>query len=75
MYKKLLDLPIPIYDPDTKDHCKLAELGARGRRDADAIVKSPDFPAATSVARQRAFVRQNLKNILAEIDRLVRKIL
>lgn len=48
---------------------------AKGRRDADAIVKSPDFPVATSLARQRGFMRQNLKGTLDEIDRLVRRIL
>ncbi len=73
--KKLLDLPIPIYDPAAQEHRKLAELGERAREDAAAIVKSPGFPAATSLARQRACVRRGLKATLAEIDRLVREIL
>jgi type I restriction-modification system DNA methylase subunit len=75
VHKKLLDLPIPVYDSRSKDHCKLAELGAKARGDADSIVKSPGFPAATSLARQRAFVRQHLKATLAEIDEIVRTIL
>ena len=73
--KKLLDLPIPIYNPNAGEHRKLAEFGEQARREAAAIVKSPGFPAASSLARQRAFVRQNLKGTLAEIDRLVRGIL
>jgi len=50
-------------------------LGEKARKDAAAIVKSPGFPADTSLARQRAFVRRNLKKVLADIDRVVRKIL
>ncbi len=75
VHKKLLDLPIPVYDPDAKDHRKLAELGAKARGEADAIVKTAGFPAATSLARQRGFVRQNLKATLTEIDKIVRTIL
>jgi methylase of polypeptide subunit release factors len=73
--KKLLDLPIPVYDAKVSAHRKLAELGEKARRDAAAAVKSSGFPSATSLARQRAFVRQNLKATLGEIDRIVRTIL
>ncbi len=75
VHKKLLELPIPTYNPAAQEHRKLAELGERARQEAAAVVKSPGFPAATSLARRRAFVRQNLKDTLAEIDRLVRRIL
>ncbi|MGB6877806.1 MAG: N-6 DNA methylase [Candidatus Acidiferrales bacterium] len=73
--KKLLDYPIPLYSAAFKDHRKLAELGEKARLDAAAIVKSPSFPAGTSLARQRAAVRVALKDTLAEIDLLVRKLL
>ncbi len=71
----LLDLPILTYDAAVQDHRKLAELGDNARHEADAIVKSPNCPAATSLPRQRAFVRENLRDILAEINRLVRRVL
>lgn len=75
IHKKLLDLPIPQYSSASKDHRKLAELGAKARVDAAAIVKSAAFPAGSSLARQRAAVRAALKDTLAEIDSLVRKLL
>lgn len=73
--KKLLDLPIPTYDAAIKEHRKIAELGETARQAAADLVKSQSFPAAGSLARQRGFLRQNLKSTLAEIDQLVRKIL
>ena len=75
IHKKVLDLPIPVYNHTSEQHHRIAELGERARQEATGIVKSPGFPAATSLARQRAFVRQGLKDTLAEIDRLVRRIL
>jgi hypothetical protein len=73
--KKLLDLPIPTYDPDAPHHSDLARLGSEARQAANTAVKSPGFPSATTLARQRALVRKGLKDTLAEIDLLVRKIL
>jgi hypothetical protein len=75
IHKKLLELPIPLYSSAFKDHRKLAELGAEAREIAAEIVKSPSFPAGSSLARQRAAVRTALKETLAEIDSLVRKLL
>lgn len=73
--KKLLDLPIPPYSSASKDHRKLADLGEKARLAAAELVKSPTFPAGSSLARQRAAVRLALKDTLAEIDSLVRKLL
>ncbi|HXT74207.1 MAG TPA: N-6 DNA methylase [Candidatus Angelobacter sp.] len=75
VHKKLLDLPIPLYSSAFKDHRKLAELGEKARLDAAAAVKSGGFPPSSSLARRRAFVRLTLKDVLAEIDLLVRKLL
>lgn len=75
IHKKVLDLPIPVYNRKLEEHQRLAELGQRARDEAAAVAKSPSFPAASSLARQRAFMRENLKKTLQEIDRLVRRIL
>lgn len=75
IHKKLLELPIPLYSSAFKDHRKLAELGAQARFAAAEIVKSSSFPSASSLARQRAAVRLALKDTLAQIDSLVRKLL
>ncbi|HEX5425408.1 MAG TPA: N-6 DNA methylase, partial [Candidatus Acidoferrales bacterium] len=55
--KKLLDLPIPMYDESAPRHKTLAELGEKARADTADIIKMERFPATGSVARQRAFVR------------------
>lgn len=75
IHKKLLEVPVPPYSSAFKDHRKLAELGAKARAAAAEIVKSPSFPAASSLARQRAAIRTALAETLAEIDSLVRKLL
>jgi len=75
VHKKVLELPIPTYDAESREHRNLAELGAKAREVAGAALNSPDFPAATSLARKRAIVRKHLKGTLSEIDRLVRRIL
>lgn len=73
--KKLLDLPIPIYDKNVREHRELAELGEKAHRQTSGIIKMERFPATGPLARQRGFVRTHLKQTLVEIDRLVRKIL
>ena len=73
--KKLLDLPIPIYDSAINNHTVLAELGKRAGIEAASFVNTPHFRATSSLARQRAFVRDKLQPTFAEINRVVRKIL
>jgi hypothetical protein len=73
--KKLLDLPIPIYSATTRAHGALAQLGERAAAEAAALVSSPLFPARTSLARQRGFIRHGIAPILADIDKLVGELL
>jgi hypothetical protein len=72
IHKKLLDLPIPIFDPANPTHHAIAQLGAAAWSVAKQSMASKDFPAKGSIARQRAFVRKNLKAELDEIDELVK---
>ena len=73
--KKLLELPIPIFNHENSAHIALAERGEAARREAEKAVKSREFPEDTSIARQRSFIRTHLKAQLAEIDKLVTKLL
>ncbi|HKI24731.1 MAG TPA: N-6 DNA methylase [Candidatus Sulfotelmatobacter sp.] len=73
--KKILELPIPTFNHEDGNHNKLAALGNQSRKKADAVVHVGEFPADTSVARQRAFVRTHLESELKEIDKLVVKLL
>lgn len=69
--KKLLELPIPTYDHDNAKHRKLSELGAQAGVEAQKALRSDEFPVASSLARQRGFIRIHLKSELKEIDKLV----
>ncbi len=69
--KKLLEIPIPTFDHETPKHNALAELGIAAWKAGKELVKSAEFPAGASTARQRGFIRANLKSELKQIDKLV----
>lgn len=73
--KKLLDVPIPLFDSEDAAHLKLSELGGAAHQQAVAFVHDPNFPSGSSLARQRAFIRIALADTLAEIDGLVKTLL
>jgi len=73
--KKVLDVPIPLYDSSNAIHHKLSELGQEAHKKAQAVISDPNFPAGASLARQRAFIRTAMADIFVEIDGLVRKLL
>lgn len=73
--KKLLDTPIPVYDAHNPIHAKLSGLGSAAHGQAASLVHDQDFPSGSSLARQRAFVRNALTDRLAEIDELVKALL
>jgi hypothetical protein len=73
--KKLLDLPIPLFDAKIAAHRKLAELGLEAHRQAQVLVKDHNFPMDTSLARQRAYIRTALEDTLGKIDALVKSLL
>ncbi len=75
IHKKLLDLPIPLFDASNPLHHELSELGQKAHRQAAALVHDQDFPSGSSLARQRAYIRTALTDTLAEIDELVRTLL
>jgi hypothetical protein len=69
--KKLLELPIPTFDHRNPKHNALADLGHSAWKKGKELVKSAEFPAGASTARQRGFVRVNLESELSQIDKLV----
>ena len=75
IHKKLLDLPIPRYDPEKGIHRDLSQLGTDAHRQATRFANDPVFPTATSLARQRGFIRTALGGLLTEIDILVKVLL
>jgi hypothetical protein len=75
IHKKLLELPIPLFKPKNSEHSELARLGEVARQKAEQAVHSAHFPATSSIARKRGFVRDFLQNELKEIDGLVQILL
>jgi hypothetical protein len=75
IHKKLLELPIPTFDSESNEHRTLGELGAKARVEMTKLVQSGHFPVSSTIARQRAFVREHLATEMNEIDRLVVKLL
>ncbi|MGC9293543.1 MAG: N-6 DNA methylase [Acidobacteriaceae bacterium] len=75
VHKKVLDLPIPLFDPKIATHRKLSELGSEAYQQAQSLIRDQNFPAATSLARQRAYIRTALEDVLVEIDGLVKSLL
>jgi hypothetical protein len=75
IHKKLLELPIPTYDPDDKVHQKIAELGTEAKKEATKLIKTGEFPVDSSIARQRAFIRVALKDEMKTINALVADLL
>lgn len=73
--KKLLDAPIPEYQAQNPLHSRLSKVSLEAHRQASALIHDPNFPAGSSLARQRAFIRTALTDTLAEIDGLVRELL
>ena len=75
IHKKLLDIPMPRYDPANEVHRRLSELGSQAHKEAQTAIKDLSFPPSTSLARQRAYIRTALEDTLSEIDELVRALL
>jgi type I restriction-modification system DNA methylase subunit len=71
--KKLMDLPIPTFNPGDSRHRSLLNLGREAREKAARLVTLPGAPA--SLARQRAWIREQLRNELDGIDQIVAKLL
>lgn len=71
--KKVLDVPIPRFDPHDAAHRRLAELGAQAHAEAARI--APRLTPSRLLGRQRSEMRKALGTILAEIDAIVGQIL
>jgi hypothetical protein len=75
IHKKLLELPIPTFDSSNSIHDEIARLGLQAHRDATAITTSDGFPTGAGIARQRAFMRDQLRETMASIQKLVSKMM
>lgn len=73
VHKKVLELPIPLFDAGNPDHIAMANLGEEARKQAAKIVanaKGDVWPGG--LARRRAIVREKLADVLGTIDEAVK---
>ena len=88
IHKKPLEFPIPKYDPDNDVHRKLSELGRRTTQKVyeilpsilkkfgyDAKLKQRGFLMPQEVGRVRGAIRNEIQELINEIDSLVQTLL
>ena len=75
IHKKVLELPIPRFDPGDAVHRRLAELGKECTQKVAEWLESGGPGKIRSIGRLRSMVREILAGELEEIDGLVRKIM
>ena len=73
--KKLLDVPIPRYNPENHIHRTLSKHGAQAHREAKGWVADLAYPASASLARRRSYVRTAVRDTLKAIDELVKPLI
>ena len=75
VHKKVLDLPIPNFDAEKKEHVRLAEIGAACAKRVKKWIASGGPGKVTSIGVLRQRVRDVLKAELAEIDSILKPML
>ena len=75
IHKKVLDLPIPQFDPAQPEHRRLAELGKACSERVAHWVAAGGPGKTRSIGRLRGMVREMLREELAEIDECTTRIL
>ncbi|MDI6760513.1 MAG: N-6 DNA methylase [Candidatus Brocadiaceae bacterium] len=73
--KKVLELPIPQFNPSNSVHTRLAGLGEKCSSKVEHWLKGGGAGDTRNIGRLRGMVREMLKEELGEIDRLVKEIL
>jgi methylase of polypeptide subunit release factors len=75
VHKKVLDLPIPKFDPQSDRHGRLAEIGETCADRVKEWIDSGGPGATRSIGVLRGRVREMLEEELAEIDAIVKPML
>lgn len=75
VHKKVLDLPIPLFDEGNPAHVRLAELGELCTAKVKRWVEHERPVSIKSIGKLRGMVRDALREELREIDAIVQRIL
>lgn len=73
IHKKVLELPIPQFNPKNDSHQRLVELGRICSDKVEKWLASRESGKSKGIGNLRAMTREMLKEELAEIDKLVKK--
>ncbi len=73
--KKVLELPIPEFNAEDKEHEALARLGAECGKKVEDWIREGKAGKVKSIGKIRSMIREMLKEELGEIDKLVRRVL
>jgi len=68
IHKRPFDFPIPKFDPNNSNHQKLSKIGMKAEKKVNVIVQKDE---KISVIK----VKENISNILDEINKIVQKII
>jgi hypothetical protein len=75
IHKKVLELPIPQFEPSEKAHLKLAELGRACIQEVAEWLEAGGPGKVRSIGKLRSMVRDMLAEELGEIDEWVEPLL
>jgi len=75
IHKKILELPIPKFEPDNKTHKIIASMGDVCSRKVTFWLSEKDQAEVKPVGRIRAKIRNLIHDELLEIDKLTKKLI
>jgi len=73
IHKKVLEIPIPQYNPSDENHQALSQLGEQCTQKVEQLL--PQLAKSRSIGHTRRLIKAELKGELDQIDALVRQIL
>ena len=73
IHKKVLEIPIPKYNPSDENHRALYHLGEQCTRRVEQLL--PQHTMSRSIGHNRRLIKAELKSELDQIDELTRQIL
>jgi len=73
IHKKVLEIPIPQYNPSDENHQALSQLGEHCTQKVEQLL--PQLTKSRSIGHTRRLIKAELKTKLEEIDKLVKILL
>ena len=73
IHKKVLEIPIPKYNPSDENHRALSQLGEQCTQKVEQLL--PQLTKSRSIGHTRRLIKAQLKEELARIDEIVKQIL